>query len=132
MALQLSKYVDLSKVGWNRRSMILPGGFPGTHCEKLPFGIRYTVYQCACQGGYGYCQDFPVEQHFRDIRIDPIHEGTTGIQAQDLLGGKTTMKKGEAYRLFMAEVNPDHCRGPRDPGTQNPGRNTCQRVGGHE
>ena len=69
------------------------------------YGILSTSAAMQCLGGYGYCQDFPVEQHFRDIRIDPIHEGTTGIQAQDLLGRKTTMKKGEAYRLFMAEVN---------------------------
>jgi len=39
-----------------------------------------------CLGGYGYCDEFPVEQHYRDVRIHPIHEGTTGIQGQDLLG----------------------------------------------
>jgi alkylation response protein AidB-like acyl-CoA dehydrogenase len=39
-------------------------------------------------GGYGYTRDFDVEQLYRDNRLNPIHEGTTGIQALDLLGRK--------------------------------------------
>jgi hypothetical protein len=39
-------------------------------------------------GGYGYSQDFNVEQFYRDNRLNPIHEGTFGIQAIDLLGRK--------------------------------------------
>jgi alkylation response protein AidB-like acyl-CoA dehydrogenase len=45
-------------------------------------------------GGYGYCDEFPLEQYYRDMRIHPIHEGTTGIQAMDLLGRKVVMKNG--------------------------------------
>ena len=45
-----------------------------------------------------------MEQYFRDIRIHTIHEGTTGIQAMDLLGRKVVMKNGEAMRLYIAEV----------------------------
>ncbi|WP_338870353.1 acyl-CoA dehydrogenase [Spirosoma sp. SC4-14] len=56
-------------------------------------------------GGYGYTEDFPVEQLYRDIRITPIYEGTTGIQAQDLLGRKMTMKGGKAPKLLFAEIN---------------------------
>ena len=37
-------------------------------------------------GGYGYTRDFPVEQYWRDNRLNMIHEGTHGIQAMDLLG----------------------------------------------
>lgn len=55
-------------------------------------------------GGYGYTEDFPVEQLYRDIRITPIYEGTTGIQAQDLLGRKMTMKNGKAPQLLFAEM----------------------------
>ncbi|WDP87709.1 MAG: acyl-CoA dehydrogenase family protein [Desulfobacter sp.] len=51
-------------------------------------GVFSTSAAIQCFGGYGYCDDFPVEQHFRDMRIHPIHEGTTGIQAMDLLGRK--------------------------------------------
>ena len=55
-------------------------------------------------GGYGYCDEFPLEQHFRDMRIHPIHEGTTGIQGLDLLGRKVVMKGGQAIRLWFVEV----------------------------
>ncbi|MRR16458.1 MAG: acyl-CoA dehydrogenase [Deltaproteobacteria bacterium] len=55
-------------------------------------------------GGYGFCEEFPLEQLYRDVRIHPIHEGTTGIQGQDLLGRKMMMKKGKAAQLYLAEV----------------------------
>ena len=45
-------------------------------------------------GGYGYTRDYPVEQYYRDNRINPIHEGTNGIQALDLLGRKAMMQDG--------------------------------------
>ena len=45
-------------------------------------------------GGYGYTRDYPVEQLYRDNRLNPIHEGTHGIQALDLLGRKVTMERG--------------------------------------
>jgi len=55
-------------------------------------------------GGYGYCDEFPLEQFYRDARIHPIHEGTTGIQGITLLGRNVTMKNGAAFKLFHAEV----------------------------
>ncbi len=55
-------------------------------------------------GGYGFTEDFPLEQLYRDIRITPIYEGTTGIQSQDLLGRKMTMKGGKAAQLLFAEM----------------------------
>ena len=45
-------------------------------------------------GGYGYTRDFPVEQYWRDNRLNMIHEGTHGIQALDLLGRKVVMEDG--------------------------------------
>ena len=55
-------------------------------------------------GGYGYCDEFPLEQHYRDARIHPIHEGTTGIQGLDLLGRKVMMKGGKAFQFYGEEV----------------------------
>ena len=55
-------------------------------------------------GGAGYTTEFPVEQYYREARIHPIHEGTTGIHGIDLLGRKTTMQKGKAAQLFAAEL----------------------------
>jgi butyryl-CoA dehydrogenase len=55
-------------------------------------------------GGYGYTRDYPVEQFYRDNRLNPIHEGTNGIQALDLLGRKAMMHKGEGLRLLLQRV----------------------------
>ncbi|MDG4801334.1 acyl-CoA dehydrogenase [Micromonospora sp. WMMD980] len=52
-------------------------------------------------GGYGYTRDYDVEQHWRDNRLNPIHEGTHGIQALDLLGRKVTMRDGAALELLL-------------------------------
>ncbi len=51
-------------------------------------------------GGYGYTRDFPVEQFWRDNRLNMIHEGTHGIQAMDLLGRKVLMEKGRGLQLL--------------------------------
>jgi len=51
-------------------------------------------------GGYGYPRDFPVEQYWRDNRLNMIHEGTHGIQAADLLGRKVLMDKGRGMALL--------------------------------
>jgi alkylation response protein AidB-like acyl-CoA dehydrogenase len=55
-------------------------------------------------GGYGYTREYPVEQLYRDNRLNPIHEGTHGIQALDLLGRKAGMQDGAALQLLMREV----------------------------
>lgn len=67
-------------------------------------GIISTSQAIQCFGGYGYCDDFPVEQHFRDMRIHPIHEGTTGIQGIDLLGRKVRIENGKSLTLLFEEV----------------------------
>jgi butyryl-CoA dehydrogenase len=56
-------------------------------------------------GGYGYTRDFPVEQHWRDNRLNMIHEGTHGIQALDLLGRKVVMDGGAGLKLLAARMS---------------------------
>jgi butyryl-CoA dehydrogenase len=56
-------------------------------------------------GGYGYTRDFPVEQYWRDNRLNMIHEGTHGIQALDLLGRKVVMDGGAGLKLLATRVN---------------------------
>jgi alkylation response protein AidB-like acyl-CoA dehydrogenase len=51
-------------------------------------------------GGYGYTREYNVEQLYRDNRLNPIHEGTHGIQAIDLLGRKVVMNSGAAMKLL--------------------------------
>ncbi|MGJ7522523.1 acyl-CoA dehydrogenase [Variovorax sp. LT1P1] len=55
-------------------------------------------------GGYGYTRDFPVEQYWRDNRLNMIHEGTHGIQAADLLGRKVLMEDGRGLTLLAARI----------------------------
>ncbi len=55
-------------------------------------------------GGYGYTRDFPVEQYWRDNRLNMIHEGTHGIQATDLLGRKVLMEGGRGLALLVARI----------------------------
>jgi alkylation response protein AidB-like acyl-CoA dehydrogenase len=55
-------------------------------------------------GGYGYTREYKVEQFYRDNRLNPIHEGTHGIQGLDLLGRKVVMEDGAAFKLFAGRV----------------------------
>ncbi len=55
-------------------------------------------------GGYGYARDYPVEQFYRDNRLNPIHEGTNGIQALDLLGRKVALNQGAGLRLLAETI----------------------------
>ena len=55
-------------------------------------------------GGYGYTRDFPVEQYWRDNRLNMIHEGTHGIQAMDLLGRKVLMENGKGMQLLATRM----------------------------
>lgn len=56
-------------------------------------------------GGYGYTRDFPVEQYWRDNRLNMIHEGTHGIQAMDLLGRKVVMEGGRGLQLLAGRIH---------------------------
>ncbi len=58
-------------------------------------------------GGYGFTTDFPLEQHYRDVRITALYEGTTGIQSLDLLGRKALMKNGAVIMSLMTEIQKD-------------------------
>ncbi len=55
-------------------------------------------------GGAGYTRDFDVEQHYRDNRLNPIHEGTHGIQGQDLLGRKVLLDGGAGLGLLAERI----------------------------
>ncbi len=66
-------------------------------------------------GGYGYTRDFPVEQYWRDNRLNMIHEGTHGIQAMDLLGRKVLMEEGKGLRLLAARMQATMARAANVP-----------------
>jgi alkylation response protein AidB-like acyl-CoA dehydrogenase len=66
-------------------------------------------------GGYGYTRDFPVEQYWRDNRLNMIHEGTHGIQAADLLGRKVLMEDGKAWQLLRQRIGATSKRAAQYP-----------------
>ncbi len=68
-------------------------------------GITSTSLAIQVLGGYGYSPEYPVERHFRDQRLNPIHEGTTGIQGLDLLGRKVRLHGGRGLELFVAAID---------------------------
>jgi butyryl-CoA dehydrogenase len=70
-------------------------------------GIESTSLAIQVLGGYGYSPEYPVERHFRDQRLNPIHEGTTGIQGLDLLGRKVRMQGGAGFRLALDAIRRD-------------------------
>ncbi|MDB5847025.1 MAG: acyl-CoA dehydrogenase, partial [Rhodoferax sp.] len=65
-------------------------------------------------GGYGYTRDFPVEQYWRDNRLNMIHEGTHGIQAMDLLGRKVLMAQGRGLQLLAGRIEATAARARGD------------------
>ncbi|HET6736991.1 acyl-CoA dehydrogenase [Mycobacterium sp.] len=56
-------------------------------------------------GGYGYTREYDVEQHYRDNRLNPIHEGTHGIQSLDLLGRKVTQRDGASLAALAKAMS---------------------------
>lgn len=67
-------------------------------------GSRSAALAIQILGGYGFTTDFPVQQHYRDLKIMSIYEGTTGIQSLDLLGRKVVMEKGKALHELLKAV----------------------------
>ena len=68
-------------------------------------GPKANDFAIQVLGGYGYTRDYPVERYYRDNRLNPIHEGTNGIQSLDLLGRKVTQNGGAALRTLFEEIN---------------------------
>lgn len=77
---------------------------PITKSWPSEFGLEANAMALQIHGGYGYTRDFDVEQLYRDNRLNPIHEGTTGIQGLDLLRRKVIGDRGTALASLLAEM----------------------------
>jgi alkylation response protein AidB-like acyl-CoA dehydrogenase len=75
-------------------------------CKAYPTDEAWWLIGEAIQayGGYGYCEEYPVSQIARDVKIYSIWEGTNYIQSLDLIGRKWTMKKGSVYAKWFKQV----------------------------
>ena len=68
-------------------------------------GVESANLGMQCFGGHGYIREYGMEQIVRDARISTIYEGTTGIQALDLLGRKVLMTQGASLKLFTKKIH---------------------------
>lgn len=107
LLLYCSKLADIAHVssGEEQSEAALLLDFLTPIAKSYPSEMCCLTTSAAVQilGGAGYTTDFPVEQFYREARIHPIHEGTTGIHGMDLLGRKITMQNGRAAVLFFNE-----------------------------
>jgi len=108
LLFQCTIYNDLSMAAEGedkeKYTLLLDLLTPVAKTYPAEMAIHSVSQALQCLGGYGYCDEFPIEQHYRDTRIHPIHEGTTGIQSMTLLGRNIVMKNGKALTLYLAEV----------------------------
>jgi alkylation response protein AidB-like acyl-CoA dehydrogenase len=68
-------------------------------------GVEICSTNVQIHGGMGFVEETGAAQHYRDVRITPIYEGTNGIQALDLVGRKVARDGGEGVRAFLADVD---------------------------
>jgi hypothetical protein len=73
--------------------------FPSIGCQNAISNAMQVM------GGYGYAREYPVEQLYRDNRLNQIHEGTNGIQSLDLLGRKVMLNNGAAFKALLGRIS---------------------------
>jgi len=83
-----------------RNDLLLP--LVKGYCSEKAYDMLSLSLQCF--GGSGYLQDYPIEQYIRDQKIDTLYEGTTHIQALDLLLRKIAKDGGQTLREVLADL----------------------------
>ncbi|RZS90464.1 acyl-CoA dehydrogenase [Aquimarina brevivitae] len=109
LVLLASKYYDLKETLTDKEEkkkyeLLLELIIPMVKTYPSEMGAQAVSNGLQVLGGYGFCSDFILQQYYRDIRIFPIYEGTTGIQSQDLLGRKLLLEDGKALQLLSEEM----------------------------
>jgi alkylation response protein AidB-like acyl-CoA dehydrogenase len=108
--LQCYKYLDLEKANKNnpeiakRYNNLLELLTPVAKTYGAEMSCVAVNQGVQVLGGYGYTEDFELEQMARDVRIMPLYEGTTGIQSQALLGRQIIGSGGKSLDLWIDEV----------------------------
>lgn len=110
LTLRTAAYLDLADTSDNEAEkerltgiaeLLLP--IAKTICAESGFRVANLAIQTL--GGYGYTSDYPLERMARDIRVAAIYEGTSGIQALDLVKRKICADGGKRFEAFIAEIN---------------------------
>jgi len=109
LALYCARLVDEQRTGTPESaaeaSLLLEMLTPIAKSWPSEWALEANSLAIQIHGGYGYTRDFPVEQHWRDNRLNMIHEGTHGIQALDLLGRKAQMQGGAGLKLLAHRID---------------------------
>ncbi len=108
LCLYCARLVDEQRTGdaaaRERASLLLEVLTPIAKSWPSQYCLAANDLAIQVHGGYGYTRDYDVEQFYRDNRLNPIHEGTHGIQGLDLLGRKVVMEDGAALRLLAETI----------------------------
>ncbi len=94
------------------------------------FCLKANALAIQVLGGHGYTRDYPVEQYYRDNRLNPIHEGTHGIQSLDLLGRKVGQNGGAALKRLTRLIQATCAQAAEYPGLA-PLAQPLERLLGH-
>ncbi len=106
LCLYCARLVDEERTGSTEESRALAGRqldllTPIAKAWPSQFCLEANSLAIQVLGGYGYSREYPVEQLYRDNRLNSIHEGTDGIQALDLLGRKVRQEGGTAFQALV-------------------------------
>ena len=105
LCLYAATLVDRLRMGDAAAEPLLAILTPIVKSWPSEFALRANDIAIQVHGGYGYTRDYPVERLYRDNRLNPIHEGTKGIQGMDLLGRKVVQDGGAPLRALAAEID---------------------------
>ncbi|NDK91610.1 acyl-CoA dehydrogenase [Gordonia desulfuricans] len=119
LGLYCSKLVDLQQTGDDaereRAGLLLDVLTPITKSWPSQWCLEANNLAIQVHGGYGYTREFPVEQYYRDNRLNPIHEGAHGIHGLDLLGRKVIMRGGAGLQLLVETIGETLTRAAAQP-----------------
>lgn len=109
LALYCARLVDEQRTGGTTQAyearMLLEVLTPIAKSWPSEWCLEANSLAIQVHGGYGYTRDYPVEQYWRDNRLNMIHEGTHGIQGMDLLGRKVRMEDGQGMTLLTQRIH---------------------------
>ncbi|QUD84159.1 acyl-CoA dehydrogenase [Gordonia polyisoprenivorans] len=119
LGLYCSKLVDLQQTGDDaeqaRAGLLLDVLTPIAKSWPSQWCLEANSLAIQVLGGYGYTREFPVEQYYRDNRLNPIHEGAHGIHGLDLLGRKVIMRDGAGLTLLAETIGDTIAEAEADP-----------------
>ncbi|GAB24026.1 putative acyl-CoA dehydrogenase [Gordonia polyisoprenivorans NBRC 16320 = JCM 10675] len=119
LGLYCSKLVDLQQTGDDaeqaRAGLLLDVLTPIAKSWPSQWCLEANSLAIQVLGGYGYTREFPVEQYYRDNRLNPIHEGAHGIHGLDLLGRKVVMRDGAGLTLLAETIGDTIAGAEADP-----------------